>query len=99
MDRLARDSMVFENAYAEGCPTVPTRRALLTGRYTLPFLPLRQKWQGEADQMAAAVSKVNELYDRRKDPFQLNNLLADHPKTAAALHEELRQYMLSLRTS
>ena len=37
IDQLARDSIVFENAYAEGCPTVPTRRALLTGRYTLPF--------------------------------------------------------------
>ena len=37
MDRFAEESVVFENAYAEGCPTVPTRRALLTGRYTLPF--------------------------------------------------------------
>ena len=37
IDALAKDAMVFENAYAEGCPTVPTRRALLTGRYTLPY--------------------------------------------------------------
>ena len=37
IDRLATESTVFENAYAEGCPTVPTRRALLTGRYTLPY--------------------------------------------------------------
>jgi arylsulfatase A-like enzyme len=37
IDRLAAESTVFENAYAEGCPTVPTRRALLTGRYTLPY--------------------------------------------------------------
>jgi len=37
IDRLAEESIVFENAYAEGCPTVPTRRALMTGRYTLPF--------------------------------------------------------------
>ena len=37
IDRLAEASMVFENAYAEGCPTIPTRRALLTGRYTLPY--------------------------------------------------------------
>ena len=36
MDCLAAESTVFENAYAEGCPTVPTRRELLTGRYTLP---------------------------------------------------------------
>lgn len=37
IDALAAESVVFENAYAEGCPTIPTRRALLTGRYTLPF--------------------------------------------------------------
>lgn len=37
IDRLAAESAVFENAYAEGCPTVPTRRALMTGRYTLPY--------------------------------------------------------------
>jgi arylsulfatase A-like enzyme len=37
LDRFAAESTVFENAYAEGCPTVPTRRALMTGRYTLPF--------------------------------------------------------------
>ncbi len=37
IDRLADDAVLFENAYAEGCPTVPTRRTLFTGRYTLPY--------------------------------------------------------------
>ncbi len=37
IDKFAEESTVFENAYAEGCPTIPTRRALLTGRYTLPY--------------------------------------------------------------
>ena len=37
IDKLAEDGMLFENAYAEGCPTIPTRRALFTGRYTLPY--------------------------------------------------------------
>ena len=36
LDQFAQDSILFENAYAEGCPTVPVRKALLTGRYTLP---------------------------------------------------------------
>lgn len=36
MDRLAREGVVFENCYTEGLPTVPCRRAMLTGRYTLP---------------------------------------------------------------
>jgi len=36
IDKFAQDSILFENAYAEGCPTVPTRKSLFTGRYTLP---------------------------------------------------------------
>ena len=36
MDRLAREGVLFENCYTEGLPTVPCRRAMLTGRYTLP---------------------------------------------------------------
>ena len=36
MDRLAKEGVLFENAYIEGLPTVPCRRAMLTGRYTLP---------------------------------------------------------------
>ncbi len=35
-DRFAREGVVFENCYIEGLPTVPCRRAMMTGRYTLP---------------------------------------------------------------
>ena len=38
IDRFATEGVVFENAYTEGLPTVPCRRAMLTGRYTLPGL-------------------------------------------------------------
>ena len=37
MDRLASESVVFDEAYAEGCPTLQARRALWTGRRTFPF--------------------------------------------------------------
>lgn len=37
MDRLAREGVLFENCYIEGVPTVPCRRAMHTGRYTLPY--------------------------------------------------------------
>lgn len=37
IDRFARQSVLFENAYSEGLPTVPVRRALMTGRFTLPY--------------------------------------------------------------
>lgn len=36
-DRFARNGILFENAYSEGVPTIPVRRALMTGRFTLPF--------------------------------------------------------------
>lgn len=36
IDRLAKEGTLFENAYAEGLPTIPCRRAMMTGRYTLP---------------------------------------------------------------
>ena len=36
MDRLAKEGVLFENCYAEGLPTIPVRRAMHTGRYTLP---------------------------------------------------------------
>ena len=37
LDRLAREGAVFEWAYSEGLPTVPTRTTFFTGRYTFPF--------------------------------------------------------------
>ncbi len=37
MDRLAREGVLFENCYTEGLPTVPCRRAMHTGRFTLPY--------------------------------------------------------------
>ena len=36
-DQLSREGILFENAYSEGLPTIPVRRAILTGRYTLPY--------------------------------------------------------------
>ena len=37
IDALAREGVLFENAYSEGLPTIPVRRAMMTGRYTLPY--------------------------------------------------------------
>ncbi len=35
-DRFAREGVTFDNCYIEGVPTVPCRRAMHTGRFTLP---------------------------------------------------------------
>ena len=43
LDRLAAESAVFEDAYAEGLPTLPARRVLLTGRPIFPFKFISQE--------------------------------------------------------
>src|SRR5919109_2150856 len=36
-DAVARESLRFTNAYPEGMPTIPARRAIMSGRRTFPF--------------------------------------------------------------
>jgi arylsulfatase A-like enzyme len=36
IDRLAREGIVFDNAFSEGLPTIPVRRTLATGRFCSP---------------------------------------------------------------
>ncbi len=42
LNSFARESIVFEDAYPEGMPTIPIRRTLMTGRRILPFHYYRQ---------------------------------------------------------
>ncbi len=37
IDKLARESVVFENVYPCGLPTIPVRIELMTGNFTLPY--------------------------------------------------------------
>jgi len=39
LDRFARESVVFHNAYPAGLPTIPVRAELMTGQFTLPYRP------------------------------------------------------------
>ncbi|MEM2970077.1 MAG: sulfatase [Candidatus Bathyarchaeia archaeon] len=39
LDRFAKESVVFENAYPSGLPTIPVRTEIMTGQDTLPFKP------------------------------------------------------------
>jgi len=41
IDKLAEESILFENAYTSGLPTIPVRTELFTGQNSLPFRP----WQ------------------------------------------------------
>lgn len=39
IDEFARESIIFDNAYPMGLPTIPVRTELMTGQATLPFKP------------------------------------------------------------
>ena len=65
-DRFAKQATVFENNFTEGLPTVPCRRAMFTGRYTLPFVgwsPLRPEDTTVADILWGTGIQTAMVYD------------------------------------
>jgi arylsulfatase A-like enzyme len=68
LDRLAAESLVFEDAYAEGLPTLPARRVMQTGRPIVPFKYVPQKsdmvqchgWHGVFDEDVTAAEWLGE---------------------------------------
>ncbi|MBO4317481.1 MAG: hypothetical protein J5855_04290 [Mailhella sp.] len=44
------------------------------------------------------VPEEDELYDREKDPFQLHNVISEHPDVAERLLKKLNLFMQDLRT-
>ena len=68
LDRLAAASVVFEDAYAEGLPTLPARRVMQTGRPIVPFRYVPQKsdmvqchgWHGVFDEDVTAAEWLGE---------------------------------------
>jgi len=47
----------------------------------------------------AQLPERDELYDRKADPFQLNNIIDKHPEKAMELFQQLKEYMAQLRVS
>ncbi len=45
-DKVAREGLRFANAYPEGMPTIPARRAIMAGRRTFPFRGWSPRWDG-----------------------------------------------------
>jgi arylsulfatase A-like enzyme len=44
-DRVARQGVRFLNAHPEGMPTIPARRAIMSGKRTYPFRGWRPRWR------------------------------------------------------
>lgn len=47
LDKFARESVVFHNAYPAGLPTIPVRTELMTGQFTLPYKPWSPMYPSE----------------------------------------------------
>ena len=47
----------------------------------------------------AEMPESDELYDRKSDPFQLNNILKEKPEVGQELLKQLMDYMAELRTT
>ena len=43
-DKVGRQGVRFLNAYPEGMPTIPARRAIMSGKRTFPFRGWRPRW-------------------------------------------------------
>ena len=44
MEKVMQEGVRFTNAYPEGMPTIPARRAIMAGRRTFPFRGWKPKW-------------------------------------------------------
>jgi arylsulfatase A-like enzyme len=44
MNKVAREGLRFLNAYPEGMPTIPARRAIMAGKRTFPFRGWAPRW-------------------------------------------------------
>ncbi|MBW2612138.1 MAG: sulfatase [Deltaproteobacteria bacterium] len=65
-ERFAKQATVFDNNFTEGLPTVPCRRAMMTGRYTLPFVgwsPLRPEDTTVSDILWGTGIQTSLVYD------------------------------------
>jgi len=67
LDELAAQSVVFEDAYGEGIPTLPVRRVMFTGRRIFPFQAFKQHcraqchgWHGYYDEDVTLAEHLRE---------------------------------------
>ena len=47
MDAFAKESCLFEHCYPESLPTIPARRAMITGNRMFPFRNWREESPGD----------------------------------------------------
>ncbi|HDH45282.1 MAG TPA: sulfatase, partial [Thermococcus sp.] len=49
IDRFAQESVLFENCYVEGLPTIPERIVFFTGKFTLPWRGWQPLWDHDIE--------------------------------------------------
>jgi arylsulfatase A-like enzyme len=97
IDAFARECALFENAYTEGLPTMPTRTAWFTGRYTFPFRGWQRLEDGDvtlAEWLWArgfASALVSDVYHLHKPGMNLSRGF-DHVQFVRGQESDLYRY-------
>jgi arylsulfatase A-like enzyme len=81
-DRIAREGVMFTNAFVASPSCTPCRASLLTGRHPWELETGVHLWgallpESEIYQRVAGRRPGEELYSIKRDPYQLQNLAED----------------------
>lgn len=93
MDRVARQGVRFANAYPEGMPTIPARRAIMSGRRTYPFRGWRPRWDDLPPQPGwEPVGSDGEMWTATlREAGWTTGYVTDNPHLLLPVHKRFRR--------
>ena len=92
-DKVARQGVRFVNAYPEGMPTIPARRAIMSGRRTYPFRGWRPRWDDLPPQPGwEPVGSDGEMWTAAlRSAGWTTGYVTDNPHLLMPVHKRFRQ--------
>jgi arylsulfatase A-like enzyme len=93
MDRVARQGVRFLNAHPEGMPTIPARRAIMSGKRTYPFRGWRPRWDDLPPQPGwEPVGSDGEMWTGAlREAGWTTGYVTDNPHLLLPLHRRFRR--------
>jgi arylsulfatase A-like enzyme len=92
-DRVGRQGVRFLNAHPEGMPTIPARRAIMSGKRTYPFRGWRPRWSGLPPQPGwEPVGIDGEMWTvTLREQGWTTGYVTDNPHLLLPVHKRFRQ--------
>ena len=91
-DKVGRQGVRFLNAYPEGMPTIPARRAIMAGKRTFPFRGWRPRWKGLPPQPGwEPVGSDGEMWTATlREAGWTTGYVTDNPHLLLPVHKRFR---------